>query len=217
MPAAQLLPLPITFFHAASGADLQHHLLGSCTLIGIESICEESDELRKAAFWVLLRQDILWVGLSSPVSQRCRALALCQPLRSPSLFRQAEKHRRPTIIDLSSCFVTSIDLHSPTSDEMWANRIYYLLAKVINFAFRRSSAAEVNEEERQREWKELEAAVERWKESLPPGFQPFWHAEAEQGELNPFPSVCERSGQRLDVLLSKVELIDCIDSILSSP
>jgi hypothetical protein len=148
----------------------------------VESICEESDELRKAAFWVLLRQDILWVT--------CSILYLpTQCVGTDSSICQAEKHRRPTIMDLTSCFVTSLDLESPTSDEMWANRMFYLLAKVINFAFGRASAT--NDQQRWNEGRELEAAVVRWRENLPPGFQPFWHAEADGGELNPFPSVCE--------------------------
>jgi hypothetical protein len=169
--------------YAASGADLQHHLLGSCSLIGVESICEESDELRKAAFWVLLRQDILWVS-SSASPYHWAALMLTTEFVS-----QAEKHRRPTIIDVTSCFVTSLDLDSPASDEIWANRMYYLLAKVINFVFRGQCAT--SDEQRQQEGRELEAAVERWKGNLPPGFQPFWYAEADEGELNPFPSICQ--------------------------
>jgi hypothetical protein len=85
--------------------------------------------------------------------------------------------------------VTSLDLESPTSDEMWANRIYYLLAKVVNFSFGRSQASD---ELRRKEGKELEEALERWRQNLPPGFQPFWYAEADEGELNPFPSICEK-------------------------
>jgi hypothetical protein len=166
----------------------------------VESICEESDELRKAAFWVLLRQDILWVSIA-PVE-----ISYAEQGRSDSdgwIMSQAEKHRRPTIIDVTSCFVTTLDLESPTSDEMWANRIYYLLAKVINFAFGRPGAT--SDEQRQKEGKELEAAVERWRSNLPPGFQPFWYAEADEGELNPFPSICE---WRLLHFADSIEFID---------
>ena len=138
----------------ASSEDLERHLLGSSSLIRLEGYSESWDPLRKAAFWVYLRQDILW----------------------------AEKNRRCTIVNLDECFVEGLSLFSDASDDTWANRMYYLLAKVINLCYRHETISSVG-------WHLLLHDLESWREQLPPSFEPYFYLNPDTDESNPFPAV----------------------------
>ena len=138
----------------SSSEDLERHLLGSSSLISLESYNESWDSLRKAAFWIFLRQDILW----------------------------AEKNRRCTIINLDKSFVGGIPLFSDATDDTWANRIYYLLAKVINLCYGQDSISPI-------EWHMTLHNLENWRRRLPSSFEPYFYLDPDSDESNPFPAI----------------------------
>ena len=72
---------------------------------------------------------------------------------------------QPTKLDLESCGVelefTEVD------DDIWTNRMTFLLAKTVNFCF---GPAEKTMER----WTALKGEVDLWKERAPASFKPFY-------------------------------------------
>lgn len=87
------------------GEDHQYHLRGASSLVSIQKINVNTRNLRHAAFWAYLRQDV--------------TIALAT--------------NQPTKLELESCGVelefTEVD------DDTWTNRMTFLLAKTVNFCF----------------------------------------------------------------------------------
>jgi hypothetical protein len=77
--------------------------------------------------------------------------------------------------------------HAPEDvpDDMQANYISYLLARIINIAFA-DDAEGFSLEDRVLEWQSLDADVKIWKENLPASFDPYSTANVVG---NAFPSL----------------------------
>jgi hypothetical protein len=88
--------------------------------------------------------------------------------------------RRPVRMGTGFEFLPSRDM----ADDMWANYISYLLARVINFCFGNNGDVEL--EDRGMAWQELKDDVVAWRSSRPESFNPF--ATAPKAG-NAFPSI----------------------------
>jgi hypothetical protein len=133
------------------GQDHQYHLWGASSLVSIQKINVNTRDLRHTAFWAFLRQDV--------------TIALAT--------------NQPTKLDLESCGVelefTEVD------DDIWTNRMTFLLAKTVNFCFGPV-------EKTMERWTLLKGEVELWKESAPASFKPFYtQPHGLHGE--PFPAI----------------------------
>lgn len=71
------------------------------------------------------------------------------------------------------------------ADDMWANAISHILARIINFYFVQN-AEEGLSTNREQIWQELKAEVNYWRSNLPESFKPFSTALKDD---NVFPSV----------------------------
>ncbi|KAI9753811.1 MAG: hypothetical protein M4579_004992 [Chaenotheca gracillima] len=138
-----------------TGNDPQQHLIGSCALVELPSHNETDDGLRQAAVWIYLRQDT----------------------------QMAERHRRQTILDLNNCFFRGFDTTCPTDDDMWANRMVWTHARVINYCFGPESERSMNG------WESLSAEVDRWRRLVPSSFTPLYYDDHASEGGNPFPSI----------------------------
>jgi hypothetical protein len=90
--------------------------------------------------------------------------------------------RRPVRIGSGFAFVASGEM----GDDMWANYMSYILAKVINFCFDEGGDLGGGWEEREGNWRELEKEVEEWGENRPTSFD-YFSTAAKEG--NKFPSI----------------------------
>ncbi|KAF2169398.1 hypothetical protein M409DRAFT_52646 [Zasmidium cellare ATCC 36951] len=98
--------------------DPQHHLLGSCSLVELPTEEGNFHELRVAAFWVYLRQDV----------------------------HMAERHQRCTLLNLNHSFVNIEGrLWLNNCDDNPANHVTCLFARTLNYCF--ASAAERDDHE----------------------------------------------------------------------
>lgn len=133
------------------GEDHQYHLWGASSLVSIQKINVNTRNLRHTAFWAFLRQDV--------------TIALAT--------------NQPTKLDLESCGVelqfTEVD------DDIWTNRMTFLLSKTVNFCFG-------PEEKTMERWSALKGEVDLWKERAPASFKPFYtQPHGVHGE--PFPAI----------------------------
>ena len=133
------------------GEDHQYHLWGASSLVSIQKINVNTRNLRHTAFWAFLRQDV--------------TIALAT--------------NQPTKLDLESCGVelefTEVD------DDVWTNRMTFLLAKTVNFCF--GLQAKTMEG-----WTKLKGEVDLWRERAPASFKPFYtQPQGIHGE--PFPAI----------------------------
>jgi hypothetical protein len=133
------------------GEDHQYHLWGASSLLSFQKINVNMRNLRHTAFWAFLRQDV--------------TIALAT--------------NSPTKLDLESCGVelefTEVD------DDIWTNRMTFLLAKTVNFCFGLV-------EKTMERWTMLKGEVDLWKERAPASFKPFYtQPHGSHGE--PFPAI----------------------------
>ena len=133
------------------GEDNQYHLWGASSLVSIQKINVNTRNLRHTAFWAFLRQDV--------------TIALAT--------------NQPTKLDLESCGVelefTEVD------DDIWTNRMTFLLAKTVTFCFGPAEKA-------MERWSTLKGEVDLWKERAPASFKPFYtQPKGLHGE--PFPAI----------------------------
>jgi hypothetical protein len=131
--------------------DHQYHLWGASSLVSIQKINVNTRNLRHTAFWAFLRQDV--------------TIALAT--------------NQPTKLDLESCGVelefTEVD------DDIWTNRMTFLLAKTVNFCFGPIQKTMEG-------WTALKGEVDLWKERAPASFKPFYtQPHGVHGE--PFPAI----------------------------
>lgn len=131
--------------------DHQYHLRGASSLVSVQKINVNTRNLRHTAFWAYLRQDVTI------------ALAI----------------NSPTKLNLESCGVelefTDVD------DDIWTNRMTFLLAKTVNYCFG-------GEEKTMERWSDVKKQVDLWKERAPASFKPFYtQAHGVHGE--PFPAI----------------------------
>jgi len=89
--------------------------------------------------------------------------------------------RRPVRIGSGFAFVASGEM----GDDMWANYMSYVLAKVVNFCFDDGFGGG-NAGQRIEIWRKLQGEVEGWGEKRPESFYPF-STGAKEG--NVFPSI----------------------------
>ena len=129
----------------------QHHLLGAYSFAAIQSVDLETWGLVQAGFWNYLREDI--------------TVAL--------------EFRRPLHMKL--------DIETPIPNAMTglphdhANRVTYLLAKIINFCWGNGSSAG-----RTNNWRFLSKEMSEFQIALPRGFSPY--SSAPKPESHPLPS-----------------------------
>jgi hypothetical protein len=133
------------------GEDHQYHLWGASSLVSIQKINVNTRNLRHTAFWAFLRQDV--------------TIALAT--------------NNPTKLNLEDCGVelefTEVD------DDIWTNRMTFLLAKTVNFCFGPV-------EKTMERWSTLKGEVDLWKERAPASFKPFYtQPQGVHGE--PFPAI----------------------------
>lgn len=86
--------------------------------------------------------------------------------------------RRPVRIITGFEFVPSKDM----SDDMWANYMSHILARVINFSFEGKSSMDL--EQRINTWQALHSEVFEWRSSRPTSFDPFSTA-SKPGNVSP--------------------------------
>lgn len=137
--------------------DFQHHLNGAASLFFMEGTCWPpfEDSLATACFWTHLRESI----------------------------RICFLREQPCSFDLSHINVSDEEMSLPAeSDEVWTNRITYLLLRVCKTCWSTSP----NESEKTRFMKQLQTAISAWKENLPSSFRP-WCAHHDGKE--PFPII----------------------------
>ncbi|KAA8648010.1 uncharacterized protein ATNIH1004_003893 [Aspergillus tanneri] len=115
-----------------------------------------TDRLRQAAFWVALRQEVL----SSFMKQR----ALNFPLAHCHSFRSL----------------------SPTTDDIWANRLIIFCADVLEYCYGSRDAPPVRSVHR---WKELMAYQDELHSSLPPSFDPLYLRDPDADTDEIFPEI----------------------------
>jgi Fungal specific transcription factor domain len=133
--------------------DNQYHLWGASSLVSasVQKINVNMRNLRHTAFWAYMRQDV--------------TIALAM--------------NSPTKLNLENCGVelefTEVD------DDIWTNRMTFLLAKTVNYCFG-------PEEKTMDRWREAKRLVDLWKERAPTSFKPFYtQPHGVHGE--PFPAI----------------------------
>jgi len=134
--------------------DKRCHLIGTTKIVNSISTFGCSGGLGEAAAWLCLREDI-YVSL---VSQ--------QPLRT----RLENYHDSKTF--------------QKDDDVSWANRMVFLLAKVLSHAFRLpDSPNQADTATAATSWRQMDEEVENWKRAAPATFRPilFKPRSREQG------------------------------------
>lgn len=163
--------------------DSQHHLNGAASLFmdgapwaGIET------DLAVASFWTYLRETI----------------------------RICFLNEQPCSLDLSNFELWLEDGTTPTSvtlsDELWTNRITYLLLRVCNLCWQQSPKGKSPLGATTVEANRLKSLVRRWRECLPASFTPWC---ARKSDTKPFPVVrCFElwHGKQSPDLLSSLDL-----------
>jgi hypothetical protein len=134
------------------GQDAQYHLWGANNLVSYLKINVNTRNLKHTAFWAYLRQDI--------------TIALAT--------------KQPTKLDLESCGVelefTEVD------DDIWTNRMTFLLAKTVNYCFGADGGRTTER------WNVIKGEVDLWKERAPASFRPFY-AQTHGVHGEPFPAI----------------------------
>jgi hypothetical protein len=132
--------------------DYQYHLWNASSLVTMQKLIDvNTRNLRHTAFWAYLRQDVTI------------ALAMNQP----------------TKLDLETC---GVELEfTEAEDDIWTNRMTFLLAKTVNYCFgpvKKTMGL----------WMALKREVDCWKEKSPASFRPFYtQPHGVRGE--PFPAI----------------------------
>lgn len=131
--------------------DERCHLFGSTRMVNANTLNTSPSSLRDAANWVALRQEI-HISLTTK-----------QPV---SIILDAY-HQSPNF--------------NSDSEDGWANRIVFIFAKVLNYAFRSEDV--VPDES----WISLQEQVENWNSAKPSYFDPLWtgNDRGVQGTLFP--------------------------------
>ncbi len=114
--------------------------------------------LREAANWVALRQEI--------------HIALTR--------------RQPVSIALGAYH--SSRYFCSNTDDAWGNRMVYLFARVLNFAFAPEDGSS------KESWAELADEVEAWNATKPENFAPLWLDSSPQRDGSPFPEILMLGG-----------------------
>ncbi|PVH79738.1 hypothetical protein DL98DRAFT_630800, partial [Cadophora sp. DSE1049] len=133
--------------------DERCHLFGSTRMVNSITPNTTPSSLRDAANWIALRQEI-HISLTN---------------------------KQPVSIILDA-YRQSPKFTSDTEDG-WANRIVFLFAKVLNYAFR--SEDTVPDES----WTTLQEQVETWYSTKPSYFAPLWAARDGDARVTPFPRI----------------------------
>lgn len=133
--------------------DERCHLFGTTRMVDSLSQSAICTTLREAANWVALRQEI----------------------------HIALTNRQPVSIALEA-YHNSSSFQSDT-DDAWANRMVFLFAKVMNYAF------QPNRDTSEDTWMQLEAEVETWNFTKPQHFSPLWLEYSTQPGHSPFPEI----------------------------
>ncbi|KAK6857801.1 hypothetical protein PG995_005500 [Apiospora arundinis] len=146
----------------------QSHLFGAYSFLATVQVGFSTWNLFQAGFWNYLREEIT-VGLAY--------------------------HRTARIPSQTLGSLRDRILRGFIGDDMWANLITYLLARIMNFSFAQAQHQQTSEEmagsidpnERVREaqWMELRSDLALWTSNLPASFEPFSRAPKHD---NVFPS-----------------------------
>ncbi|KAG4431765.1 hypothetical protein IFR05_012741 [Cadophora sp. M221] len=118
--------------------DERCHLFGSTRMVNTNTLNTSPSSLRDAANWVALRQEI-HISLTTK-----------QPV---SIILDAY-HQSPKF--------------TSDSEDGWANRIVFIFAKVLNYAFRSEDVVPDDS------WISLQEQVENWNSAKPSYFDPLW-------------------------------------------
>jgi len=129
-------------YHLLTGVDDDRrcHLFGTRKILDSVSAFAADGGLREAASWVSIRQHI-YVSLTE---------------------------QQPLGINLQNFRHSSVFLDDSTRNEDWANRIVFIFATILDYAF---APAQTPAPER---WHELHADVESWFRTKPWDFAPLW-------------------------------------------
>ena len=95
----------------------------------------------------------------------------------------AERYRRQTIIDLDSCSFPDHYATTPAEDHVWANRMVWIYAHVLNFCFGPESERSLDK------WEDQNRNLNQWQSLLPSSFTPLYSANPSPQPGNPFPTV----------------------------
>ncbi|KAF2123155.1 hypothetical protein BDV96DRAFT_639702 [Lophiotrema nucula] len=82
--------------------------------------------------------------------------------------------------------VDTSDLFEPATDEVWANRMTYLLAEVCNACWSKEATSTHITSRNQEKLQAVQNDVERWERSLPPTFRPWYQS---QSRTTPFADI----------------------------
>jgi hypothetical protein len=134
--ATVLLRLYEQMSSAITGSDCARHLSGTSAFMNAESTCATAGGIRQASFWIFLRQDI----------------------------DVALNHQRPLKLNLDA-FAPRMDLHELWDDWAWANRMVWITAEIVAFAFARDKA--------QSRLEELKTKTKEWWRYKPDSFRPL--------------------------------------------
>lgn len=121
--------------------DIRCHLFGTRKILDSVSAFASDGGLREAAAWVSLRQHI-YVSLTQ---------------------------QQPLDINLENFLHSAVFNDANSTNEAWANRIIFIFATIIDFAFTSHATAPTVEM-----WQTFEAEVDNWYESRPWDFTPLW-------------------------------------------
>jgi hypothetical protein len=139
-------------------ADERCHLFGTARMVDSLAQLGTYTSLREAANWVALRQEI--------------HIALTR--------------RQPVSIALGAYH--SSRYFCSNTDDAWGNRMVYLFARVLNFAFAPEGGSS------KESWAELADEVEAWNATKPEHFAPLWLDLSPQRDGSPFPEILMLGG-----------------------
>ncbi|KAN0099556.1 hypothetical protein V8E51_013331 [Hyaloscypha variabilis] len=142
-------------------ADERCHLFGTARMVDSLAQLGTYTSLREAANWVALRQEI--------------HIALTR--------------RQPVSIALGAYH--SSRYFCSNTDDAWGNRMVYLFARVLNFAFAPEGGSS------KESWAELADEVEAWNATKPEHFAPLWLDLSPQRDGSPFPEILMLGGPQV--------------------
>jgi hypothetical protein len=134
--------------------DAQCHMNGAFSLFtsSMSKWSPNRVDTQGVSFWVFVRQSLRVCFL---FEQECR-------------------------FDLS--MIDDSDMLSSARDDVWTNRMSYLLAKLCHVCW----STPKPEQDRQKQFTALEAEVESWRNGLPSSFEPWY---SRHGRSNSFPTI----------------------------
>lgn len=134
--ATVLLRLYEQMSSAITGSDCARHLSGTSAFMNSESTCATGGGIRQASFWIFLRQDI----------------------------DVALNHQRPLKLNLDA-FAPQMNANVLWDDWAWANRMVWITAEIVAFAFARDKS--------QSRLEEFKTKTEDWWRHKPDSFRPL--------------------------------------------